>query len=103
MIIPPKGYTAIRLPLRLIERDFWSARHTVTFALWAQLSYAYFIVVCVFGMIWMDISSRERTEVKQIYKSFMRIPNSIKKSVLHLPKNTELNYISGNAYFSNRN
>ena len=29
----------------------------------------------------------------------MRIPNSIKKSVLHLPKNTELNYISGNAYF----
>jgi hypothetical protein len=39
MIIPPKGYTAIRLPLRLIERDFWSARHTVTFALWAQLAY----------------------------------------------------------------
>ena len=89
MIIPPKGYTAIRLLLRLIERDFWSARHTVTFALWAQLSYAYFIVVCVFGIIWMDISSRERTEVRQIYKSFMRIPNSIKKSVLHLPKNTE--------------
>ena len=47
MIIPPKGYTAIRLLLRLIERDFWSARHTATFALWAQLSYAYFIVVCV--------------------------------------------------------
>ena len=40
MIIPPKGYTAIRLPLRLIERDFWSARHTATFALWAQLAYA---------------------------------------------------------------
>ena len=40
-------YTAIRLPLRLIERDFWSARHTVTFALWAQLSYRYFIVVCI--------------------------------------------------------
>ena len=50
MIIPPKGYTAIRLLLRLIERDFWSARHTVTFALWAQLAYAYFIVVCVFGL-----------------------------------------------------
>lgn len=57
MIIPPKGYAAIRLPLRLIERDFWSARHTATFALWAQLAYAYFIVVCVFGIIWMDISS----------------------------------------------
>ena len=50
MIIPPKGYTDIRLLLRLIERDFWSARHTVTFALWAQLAYAYFIVVCVFGL-----------------------------------------------------
>ena len=33
----------------------------------------------------------------------MRIPNSITKSVLQYPKNTELNYISGNAYFSNRN
>jgi hypothetical protein len=39
MIIPPKGYTDVRLLLRLIERDFWSARHTATFALWAQLSF----------------------------------------------------------------
>lgn len=39
MIIPPKDYTAIRLLLRSIERDFWSARHTATFALWAQLAY----------------------------------------------------------------
>ena len=39
MIIPPKGYAAIRLLLLLIERDFWSARHTATLALWAQLSY----------------------------------------------------------------
>jgi hypothetical protein len=44
MIIPPKGYAAIRLLLRLIERDFWSARHTATFALWAQLAYRYIII-----------------------------------------------------------
>lgn len=69
MIIPPKGYAAIRLLLRLIERDFWSARHTATFALWAQLAYATSSSYVLLGLLKTSVPAIEPKYCK--YTNFL--------------------------------